>query len=331
MTPESQQSRRRGADTPAEGFKVFAGRSIPELSERITGFLGVGLGRAHVGNFSDQEIHVEIEEDVRGADVFVIQSLCSPANTNLMELLIITDALRRASAARITAVVPYFGYARQDRRTRSARVPITAKLIANMLTVAGIDHLLTVDIHSDQIQGFYDIPVDNVYSMQLFVADIWRQERFSQHSIVVSPDIGGVARARALAQQVNMDIAIIDKRREKANVSEVLNVVGDVGGKHCVIVDDIIDTAGTLCKGAKALKDMGAASVNAYIVHPVLSGNAVQTINDSAIDKLVVTDTIPLSEEAMACPKISVVGSAHLLAEIVRRINLRESVSSLYY
>ncbi|MCA8837375.1 MAG: ribose-phosphate pyrophosphokinase [Gammaproteobacteria bacterium] len=320
---------KRGART--ENFKLFVGRSNSDLGNKIARHLEVEPGKALISNFSDEEIHVEIEEDVRGQDVFVIQSLCRPANCHLMELLILVDALRRASAARITAVVPYFGYARQDRRTRSARVPITAKLVANMLTVSGVDHLLTVDIHSDQIQGFYDIPVDNVYSMPLFVADIWRQEKFSQQSIVVSPDIGGVARARAMAQQLNMDIAIVDKRREKANVSEVLNVVGDVSGKHCIIVDDIVDTAGTLCKGAKALKDMDAASVNAYIVHPVLSGAAVETLAESAIDKLVVTDTIPLSESARACDKIVTVGSSHLLAEIIRRINLRESVSSIYY
>ena len=317
--------------TPSSDPKIFCGRSTPRLGQDIAKHLGVELGRAHIDNFSDQEIQVEIEEDVRGRNVFVVQSFCCPANNNIMELLLLVDALHRASAARITAVVPYFGYARQDRRTRSARVPISAKLMANMLTIAGVNHLLTVDIHSDQIQGFYDIPVDNIYSMPLFVADIWKNDKFAEASIVVSPDIGGVVRARALAQQLNMDIAIVDKRREKANVSEVLNVVGDVSGKHCIVVDDIIDTAGTLCKGAKALKDRGAASVSAYIVHPVLSGQAIKNLEASMIDHLIVTDTIPLSQAMRNCTKISVVGTAHLLAEVIRRVDSSESISSLYY
>jgi ribose-phosphate pyrophosphokinase len=289
----------------------------------------VPLGRAHVGRFSDGEITVELMENVRGRDVFIVQSTCPPANDTLMELLVMVDACRRASAARITAVVPYYGYARQDRRPRATRVAITAKVVANMLASVGVHRVLTVDLHADQIQGFFDIPVDNVYSSPVLLGEVWRQKY--DDLVVVSPDVGGVVRARAIAKRLDdADLAIIDKRRARANVSEVMNIIGEVEGKTCVLVDDMVDTAGTLCHAAKALKDQGAKRVVAYITHPVLSGPAVDRIEESALDELVVTDTIPLRENAQACRKIRQLSVAGLLAETMRRIRDEESVSSLY-
>jgi ribose-phosphate pyrophosphokinase len=287
------------------------------------------LGMATVGRFSDEEIVVEIEENVRGRDVFVIQPTCSPANEYLMELLVMIDALKRASALRVTAVIPYYGYARQDRRTRSARVPITAKLVANMLDTAGADRILTVDLHADQIQGFFDIPVDNVYASPLLLGDVWRQKY--ENLIVVSPDVGGVVRARALAKRLDdTDLAIIDKRRPKANVSEIMHIIGDVSGRTCVMIDDLVDTAGTLCNAAKALKSKGALKVVAYCTHPVLSGAAAKNIRESMLDELVVTDTIPLNQELLGVDKIRQLSVAEMLAETIRRIAESESVGSLY-
>jgi ribose-phosphate pyrophosphokinase len=308
---------------------VFSGSANPALASDIARALMVSLGRAYVSRFSDGEITVELMENVRGRDVFIVQPTCSPANDHLMELLVMVDACRRASAARITAVVPYFGYARQDRRPRAMRVPITAKLVANMIASAGVDRLLTVDLHADQIQGFFDIPVDNVYASPVLLGDIWKQ-KFSD-LMVVSPDVGGVVRARAIAKRLDdADLAIIDKRRPRANESEVMNIIGEVAGKTCVLIDDLVDTAGTLCHAATALKDAGAKKVLAYITHPVLSGPAIERISKSALDELVVTDTIPLSEEAKQCPRIRQLTVAGLLAETMRRIRDEESVSSLY-
>ena len=288
------------------------------------------VGKSKVGKFSDGEIQVEIQENVRGHDVFVIQSTCAPTNDNLMELLIMTDALRRASAGRITAVIPYFGYARQDRRVRSARVPITAKVVANLLTVVGVDRMLTIDLHADQIQGFFDMPVDNVYGSKVMLEHILQNVNVNGGWTVVSPDVGGVVRARAFAKKMDAELAIIDKRRPSANVAEVMNIIGTVKDKRCLIVDDMVDTAGTMCKGAGALKEHGAAWVSAYITHPVLSGPAIDNISNSEIDELVVTDTIPLSEEAVNCRKIRVISVAEMLAETMRRINLEESISCLF-
>ena len=285
-------------------------------------------GRAAVGRFSDGETSVEILENVRGKDVFILQSTCAPTNDNLMELVILVDALKRSSAGRITAAIPYFGYARQDRRPRSARVPIAAKVVANMLQAAGVQRLLTVDLHADQIQGFFDIPVDNIYAAPILLGDIWKQSH--PDLLVVSPDVGGVVRARAMAKRLESDLAIIDKRRPRANVSEVMNIIGDVDGRTCVIMDDIVDTAGTLCKAAQALKEHGAKRVLAYCTHAVLSGSAIPRIEESDLDELVVTDTIPLREEAKACNRIRVVPIAHLLAETMLRISNEESVSSLF-
>ena len=308
---------------------VFTGNANPQLAQDIARYLQVPLGRAHVGRFSDGEVTVELMENVRGRDVFIVQSTCPPANDHLMELLVMVDACRRASAARITAVVPYFGYARQDRRPRATRVAITAKVIANMVAGVGVHRVLTVDLHADQIQGFFDIPVDNVYSSPVLLGEVWRQKY--PDLVVVSPDVGGVVRARAIAKRLDdADLAIIDKRRPRANVSEVMNIIGEVEGKSCVLVDDMVDTAGTLCHAAKALKDHGAKSVAAYITHPVLSGPAVDRIEASALDELVVTDTIPLRENALACRKIRQLSVAGLLAETMRRIRDEESVSSLY-
>jgi ribose-phosphate pyrophosphokinase len=291
--------------------------------------INIPLGDADVGVFSDGEVAVDIQENVRGKDVFIVQSTCQPTNNNLMELLVMADALRRSSAGRITAVIPYFGYARQDRRVRSARVPITAKVVADMITAVGIDRVVTVDLHADQIQGFFDIPVDNVYGTPLFVADIERQKH--DDLMVVSPDVGGVVRARALAKQLNdADLAIIDKRRPKANESQVMHIIGEVEGRTCVLVDDIVDTAGTLCKAAQALKDHGAAKVIAYCTHPVLSGPAIDNISNSAMDQLVVTDTIPLSEQGRQCDKIRVLRLAPMLAETIRRVNNEESLSAMF-
>lgn len=308
---------------------VFSGNANRALSEGIVRKLNMRLGLATVGRFSDGEIVVEIEENVRGRDVFVIQPTCSPANEHLMELLVMIDALKRASASRITAVIPYYGYARQDRRSRSARVPITAKLVANMLDTAGADRVLTVDLHADQVQGFFDIPVDNVYASPLLLGDVWRQKY--ENVIVVSPDVGGVVRARALAKRLgDADLAIIDKRRPKANVSEIMHIIGDVSGRSCVMVDDLVDTAGTLCHAAAALKENGALKVVAYCTHPVLSGAAAENVRNSVLDELVVTDTIPLNEELLSISKIRQLSVAEMLAETIRRIAESESVSSLY-
>ncbi|HCE40823.1 ribose-phosphate pyrophosphokinase [Alloalcanivorax profundimaris] len=308
---------------------VFSGNANPELAQAMVKQLNIPLGDADVGIFSDGEVAVDIQENVRGKDVFIVQSTCKPTNDHLMEILVMADALRRSSAGRITAVMPYFGYARQDRRVRSARVPITAKVVADMITAVGIDRVVTVDLHADQIQGFFDIPVDNVYGTPLFVADIERQKH--DDLMVVSPDVGGVVRARALAKQLNdADLAIIDKRRPKANESQVMHIIGEVEGRTCVLVDDIVDTAGTLCKAAQALKDHGAAKVYAYCTHPVLSGPAIDNINGSAIDQLVVTDTIPLSEAGRASDKIRVLRLAPMLAETVRRVNNEESLSAMF-
>jgi ribose-phosphate pyrophosphokinase len=308
---------------------VFAGNANPQLAHDIARHLMVPLGRASVGRFSDGETTVELLENVRGRDVFIVQPTCPPANDHLMELLVMVDACRRASAARITAVVPYFGYARQDRRPRATRVPITAKLVANMIASAGVDRLLTVDLHADQIQGFFDIPVDNVYASPVLLGDAWKQKY--ENLMVVSPDVGGVVRARALAKRLDdAELAIIDKRRPRANESEVMNIIGEVKGKTCVLIDDLVDTAGTLCHAAKALKDAGAKRVLAYITHAVLSGPAIDRISKSELDELVVTDTIPLREAAQKCPKIRQLSVAGLLAETMRRIRDEESVSSLY-
>ena len=307
---------------------VFTGNANPKLAEAVAQHLGITLGRATVARFSDGEVMVELLENVRGKDVFILQSTCAPTNDNLMEVMVMADALKRASAGRITAAMPYYGYARQDRRPRSARVAITAKLIADMLTSAGVDRLLTMDLHSDQIQGFFDIPVDNIYATPILLADVWRQNY--PNLIVVSPDVGGVVRARALAKQLDADLAIIDKRRPKPNVSKVMNIIGEVAGRTCLIMDDMVDTANTLCEAAKALKDKGAARVLSYCTHPVLSGPAVERITNSAIDELVVTDTIPLSEAASNCGRIRQLSTAELMAETIRRINNEESVSSLF-
>ena len=309
---------------------VFSGNANRPLAEAVCRELGVRPGKALVGKFSDGEVQVEIEENVRGQDVFVIQPTCAPSAENLVELLVLIDALKRASASSVTAVVPYFGYARQDRRPRSARVPITAKVAAQMFATVHADRVLTVDLHADQIQGFFDIPVDNVYASPLLLADIWRAHG-TDNLIVVSPDVGGVVRARAIAKRLDdADLAIIDKRRPKANVATVMNIIGDVEGKTCVLVDDIVDTAGTLCAAANALKERGAVKVAAYCTHPVLSGAALDNIGKSQLDELVVTDTIALSAAARACGKIRQLSVAELLAETIRRVAFGESVSSLY-
>ena len=308
---------------------VFTGNANPVLAQDIARHLMQPLGRAMVGRFSDGEIQVEIMENVRGKDVYLVQSTCPPANEHLMELLVMADACRRASAGRITAVIPYLGYARQDRRQRAMRVPITAKLVADMIGCAGVNRVLTVDLHADQIQGFFGVPVDNVYASPVLLGEVWKQKY--DNMIVVSPDVGGVVRARALARRLdNADLAIIDKRRQRANESQVMNIIGDVRGRSCILVDDLVDTAGTLCQAAQALKDEGAERVIAYITHPVLSGKAVERIENSALDQLVVTDTIPLGEAARKCKRIRVLSVAELLAETMRRIRDEESVSSLY-
>ncbi|MDD2864748.1 MAG: ribose-phosphate diphosphokinase [Methylococcales bacterium] len=308
---------------------VFSGNANLPLSEGIVKKLNMRLGMATLGRFSDGEIAFEVEENVRGKEIFIIQPTCSPTNENLMELLVMIDALKRASAAKITAVIPYYGYARQDRRSRSARVSISAKLVAKMIDQAGANSVLTIDLHADQIQGFFDIPVDNVYSSPLLLGDIWRQQY--ENLIVVSPDVGGVVRARALAKRLgDADLAIIDKRRPKANVSEVMHIIGDVSGRTCILVDDIVDTAGTLCHAASALKKHGALKVVAYCTHPVLSGAAMTNLRHSELDELVVTDTIPLSQEAVELGKIRQLSVAEMLAETIRRISAGESVSSMY-
>lgn len=308
---------------------LFTGNAHPELARSIAHHLQINLGSALVGKFSDGEIAVEIEENVRGHDIFILQPTCAPTNDNLMELMVMVDALRRSSARRITAVIPYLGYARQDRRPRSARVPITAKVVANMLGSVCVDRVLTVDLHADQIQGFFSMPVDNVYASPILLGDVWKQSY--PNLMVVSPDVGGVVRARALAKRLDdADLAIIDKRRPKANEAKVMNIIGDVEGRTCIIVDDMVDTAGTLCEAAAALKNHGASKVIAYCTHPVLSGPAVERLGSAQLDELVVTDTIPLSYAAKQVSCIRQVSVAELLAETMRRIHLEESVSSLY-
>lgn len=307
---------------------LFSGNANPELAAKVAAELSLKLGNADVKKFSDGEINVEILENVRGKDVFIVQSTCAPTNDNLMELLVLVDAVRRASAVRITAVVPYFGYARQDRRVRSARVPITAKVVADMMVRVGVDRVLTVDLHAEQIQGFFDCPVDNVYGSPILLKDIEKQ-RYPD-LMVVSPDIGGVVRARAIAKQLDTELAIIDKRRPQANVAEVMNIIGDVSGKTCLLVDDIVDTAGTLCTAASALKEQGAEKVIAYCTHPVLSGPAIDRISASNLDELVVTDTIPLSEAAIASGRIRQLSMASMLAESIRRVSNEESISAMF-
>tara|TARA_Y100001936_G_scaffold238465_1_gene270317 strand:+ start:520 stop:1470 length:951 start_codon:yes stop_codon:yes gene_type:complete len=311
-----------------DSLMVFTGTANPKLAQDVVRNLNIHLGRATISRFSDSEIMVEILENVRGKDVFILQSTCMPSNDNLMEVLVMVDALKRASAGRITAAIPYFGYARQDRRPRSVRVPITAKVVANLLTTVGIDKLLTMDLHSDQIQGFFDISVDNVYGMPILLGDVWTSNY--KNLIVVSPDVGGVVRAREMAKRLECDLAIIDKRRPKPNVAKVMNIIGEVKGRTCVIMDDMVDTANTLCEAARALKEQGALSVVAYCTHPVLSGEAVQRIEGSELDKLVVTDTIPLREDAKASSRIQQLSVASLLAETMLRISNEDSVSSLF-
>jgi ribose-phosphate pyrophosphokinase len=313
----------------AQTMALFTGNANAALAHDVARHLMVPLGRASVGRFSDGEVNIELMENVRGRDVFIMQPTCPPTNDNLMELLVMIDACRRASASRITAVIPYFGYARQDRRPRATRAAITAKLIANMIAGAGANRVLTIDLHADQITGFFDIPVDNVYGSPVLLGDAWRQRY--ENMVVVSPDVGGVVRARALAKQLDdVDLAIIDKRRPRANEVKVMNIIGDVKDRSCILIDDMVDTAGTLCQGAEALKEHGAKRVVAYITHPVLSGKAVERISNSALDELVVTDTIPLSAAAKACGRIRVLSVAGLLAETIRRIRDEESVSSMY-
>ena len=307
---------------------VFTGTANPRLAESVVRHLGLELGQAQVGRFSDGEVMIELLENVRGKDVFVLQSTCAPTNDNLMEVMVMVDALKRASAGRITAALPYFGYARQDRRPRSARVAITAKVVADMLTGAGVDRLLTMDLHADQIQGFFDIPVDNIYAAPVLLGDV-RKSNYD-NLMIVSPDVGGVVRARALAKRIDADLAIIDKRRPKPNVAKVMNIIGEVSGRTCLIMDDLVDTANTLCEAAAALKAKGAARVVAYCTHPVLSGPAISRIESSALDELVVTDTIPLRDEALACKRIRQLSVDELLAESMRRIHAEESVSSLF-
>ena len=307
---------------------IFSGNANKALAKSVAKNLGITLGKASVKTFSDGEISVEIDENVRGQDIYIIQPLCDPVNNNLMELLIMVDALKRSSVDRISVVLPYFGYSRQDRRARSARVPITAKVVANMLTSMGVERLLNIDLHADQIQGFFDIPVDNIYATPLVLADIHKQNY--KDTIIVSPDVGGVVRARALAKQLNSDLAIVDKRRPEANVSEVMQIIGDVKGKCCIIVDDICDTAGTLCHAADALKEQGASAVFAYITHPIFSGKADLNISSSSIDGMIVTDTISLSKKIIDTGKIRQITVAQMLAETLRRIDNKESVSSLF-
>jgi ribose-phosphate pyrophosphokinase len=313
----------------ASDFMVFTGNANPVLAQEVAQQLGISLGAADVGRFSDGEVTVEIKQNVRAKDVFVVQSTCAPTNENLMELLIMVDALKRASAERISAVIPYYGYARQDRRPRSTRVPISAKVVANLLQTVGVARVLTMDLHADQIQGFFDIPVDNIYASPILLGDL-RQKNYD-NLIVVSPDVGGVVRARALAKQLGCDLAIIDKRRPKANVSEVMHVIGDIDGRNCIVMDDMIDTAGTLVKAAEVLKERGAKNVYAYCTHAIFSGPAIDRIaKGSALDEVVVTNTIPLSESAKACPKIRQLSVAPLLAETISRISSGQSVTSMF-
>ena len=312
----------------ATNLMVFTGNANPALADAIAKNIGVPLGRASISKFSDGEVSVELNENVRGKDVFVIQPTCAPTNDSIMEVLLMSDALHRASANRITAVIPYFGYARQDRRVRSARVAISAKVVADMIGAVGVNRVLTVDLHAEQIQGFFSIPVDNVYGSPVLTDDIERQNY--SNLTVVSPDVGGVVRARAVAKQINADLAIIDKRRPTANEAQIMHIIGDVKGKSCLIVDDMVDTAGTLCKAADALKDHGATKVVAYCTHPVLSGPAIQNIEESNLDSLVVTDTIPLNEKAKSCKSIRQLSMAKLLAESIRRVSNEESISAMF-
>ncbi|HXU51235.1 MAG TPA: ribose-phosphate pyrophosphokinase [Casimicrobiaceae bacterium] len=311
-----------------ERMRIFTGNANPKLAEAVCKHLNISLGRAVVGRFSDGEVMIELLENVRGRDVFILQSTCAPTNDSLMEVMVMIDALKRASAARITAAIPYFGYARQDRRPRSARVPISAKVVADMLATVGVHRVMVMDLHADQIQGFFNIPVDNIYATPVLLGDLWKQNY--DNLLVVSPDVGGVVRARAIAKRLDSDLAIIDKRRPKANVAEVMNIIGDVDGRTCVIMDDIVDTANTLCKAATALKEHGAQKVVAYCTHAVLSGGAVARISESDMDEIVVTDTIPLSPEAVECPRIRQLSCAQLLAETMTRVSNEESVSSLF-
>ena len=311
-----------------DSLMVFTGNANPKLAESVARYLKIPLGQATVSRFSDGEIMIELLENVRGKDVFVLQSTCAPTNDSLMEVMVMVDALKRASAGRITAALPYFGYGRQDRRPRSARVAITAKVVADMLSGVGVDRVLTMDLHADQIQGFFDIPVDNIYASPILLADVWKNDY--KNLVVVSPDVGGVVRARALAKRLDVDLAIIDKRRPKPNVAKVMNIIGDVAGRNCLIMDDLVDTANTLCEAAAALKEKGALRVIAYCTHPVLSGTAVERIESSALDELVVTDTIPLREDARNSKRIRQLSVAELLAETIRRITDEESVSSLF-
>lgn len=314
---------------PLANMMLFAGNACPKLAINIAQHLNLSLGKINVGRFSDGEVMVEINENIRGRDIYLIQSICTPANDNLMELLIMADALHRASAARITAIIPYMGYARQDRRSRSARVPITSKVIANVIAAINIDRALTVDLHTDQIQGFFDIPLDNVYASPVLLGDVWKHKY--PNLMVVSPDVGGVVRARALAKRLDdTELAIIDKRRPNPNESEIMNVIGDVKDRECVIIDDLVDTAGTLCNAAKVLKEHRASKVVAYCTHAVLSGNAVKNIDNSELDELVVTDTIPLRSEAIACDRIRQLSIATMLAESIRRVSENESLSSMF-
>ena len=313
-----------------KSLDIFTGTANPELAQEVSKILGIRISDADVGYFSDGELKVQIEENVRGHDTFIIQSTCSPTNKNVMEIMLIADALKRSSASKITAIVPYYGYARQDRRVRSARVPISAKVVADMFASVGIDRVLTIDLHSETIQGFFDMPADNVYATRLMVDDI-KDNNERKEIVVVSPDVGGVVRSRALAKQLDdTDLAIIDKRRAVANQSEVMNIIGDIEGKVCIVPDDIIDTAGTLCNAANALKEKGAKAVKAYITHPVLSGPAIERLNESSIDELVVTNSIPLSKEAKKCSKIRLISLANTIAECIKRLNNEESLSEMF-
>ena len=311
-----------------ERMRIFTGNANPKLAAAVCRHLNISLGRAVVDKFSDGEVMVELLENVRGRDVFVLQSTCLPTNDNLMEIMVMVDALKRSSAARITAAIPYFGYARQDRRPRAARVAISAKVVADMLSNVGVERVMVMDLHADQIQGFFNIPVDNIYATPILLGDVWKQNH--DNLVVVSPDVGGVVRARAIAKRLDAELAIIDKRRPKANVAEVMNIIGDVEGRTCAIMDDIVDTANTLCKAATALKERGAVKVVAYCTHAVLSGGAVKRIEESDMDQVIVTDTIPLSAEAQACPRIRQLSCAQLLAETMTRVSNEESVSSLF-
>jgi ribose-phosphate pyrophosphokinase len=321
------EGRNMGPTVP-DNLMVFSGNANPKLAHSVVQHINLPLGRAHVSRFSDGEVMVEVNENVRGKDVFVLQSTCAPTNDNLMELMIMVDAFKRASAGRITAAIPYFGYARQDRRPRSARVAISAKVVANMLQAVGVHRVLTMDLHADQIQGFFDIPVDNIYASPILLGDLWKHNY--ENLVVVSPDVGGVVRARALAKRIEADLAIIDKRRPRANVAEVMHIIGEVDGRTCVIMDDMVDTANTLCQAATALREHGAVKVMAYCTHAVLSGRAVERINTSVLDEVVVTDTIPLADQAAVSPKIRQLSCAALLAETISRISREDSVSSLF-